>query len=245
MKCRTSHLSARMIWRKVFVKAHPFWEGCGLVWCEQDDHPFFWSIHSAKRPFFYIHTFLQIILCFKSVVRHGIEWIPSPKQQRRLLPSLLSVSSSIWWSKVSNLAGGQPMRRLAARGLVEDPSRLEHLALRLSAGSSAVVVVGLRPALGRSDSLGQHRSQLRNPWAQLLPLLGSRSRQMKVQKPNCLRISVYYYCYTVSLTQFVLKLHGSGWFRHLAAGFRIRSDAFHLAGSIINHWSDIVFEHLK
>ena len=102
------------------------------------------------------------------------------------------------------------MRRLAARGLVEDPSRLEHLALRLSAGSSAVVVVGLRPALGRSDSLGQHRSQLRNPWAQLLPLLGSRSRQMKVQKPNCLRISVYYYCYTVSLTQFVLKLHGSG-----------------------------------
>ena len=68
-----------MIWSKVFVKAYPFWEGCGLVWCEQDDHPFFWSIHSAKRPFFYIHTFLQIILCFKSVVRHGIEWIPFPQ----------------------------------------------------------------------------------------------------------------------------------------------------------------------
>ena len=148
----------------------------------------------------------------------------------------------LWWTEVSNLAGGQP----AACGLVGDPSRLEHPALRLSAGSSAVVVVGLRPALGRSDSLGQHRSQLRNPWAQLLPLLGSRSRQMKVQKPNCLRISVYYYCYTVSLTQFVLKLHGSGWFRHLAAGFRIRSDSFHVAGSIKKiHWSDMVFEHLK
>ena len=31
----------------------------------------------------------------KSVVRHGIEWIPSPKQQQRPMPSLLSDSSSM------------------------------------------------------------------------------------------------------------------------------------------------------
>ena len=59
IECRTSHLAARMIWRKV-LEEHPFWEGGGLVWCEPDDHLFFWSIHSAK--FSSIQPFLPIIL---------------------------------------------------------------------------------------------------------------------------------------------------------------------------------------
>ena len=52
LECRTSNLAARMIWRKVCVRAYIL-EGGGLVWREPDDHPFFWSIHSAKCPIFY------------------------------------------------------------------------------------------------------------------------------------------------------------------------------------------------
>ena len=52
LKSRTSHLAARMIEEK-FLEEHPFWEGCGLVWCEPEDHPFFRSIHSLKCPFFF------------------------------------------------------------------------------------------------------------------------------------------------------------------------------------------------
>ena len=63
--------------KKSFRKNPPFWEGGGLVWCEPDDHPFFWSIHSTKRPTFYL-SFSSNYPGAKSVVRHGIEWIPSP-----------------------------------------------------------------------------------------------------------------------------------------------------------------------
>ena len=90
LECRSSHLASTMIWRKVFEE-HPFWEGDGLVWCEPDDHTFFRSIHSAKCPFFF-SSFSWNLPGAKSVVRQGIEWILSPKQQRRPLPSLLSVS---------------------------------------------------------------------------------------------------------------------------------------------------------
>ena len=40
-ECRTSHLAARMIWRKVFGR------------CKLDDNPIFRSIHFAKCPFFH------------------------------------------------------------------------------------------------------------------------------------------------------------------------------------------------
>ena len=61
-----------------------------------NDHPFFWSICSVKRPFFY-SSFSSNHPGAKSVVPHGIERIPSPKQQRRPLPSLLAVTSSMVW----------------------------------------------------------------------------------------------------------------------------------------------------
>ena len=36
-----------------FLEENSFWESGILVWCEPDDHPFYGSIHSAKRPFSY------------------------------------------------------------------------------------------------------------------------------------------------------------------------------------------------
>ena len=36
-----------------FLEEYPLWEGSGLEWCKQEDHPMFWIIHSAKCPFFY------------------------------------------------------------------------------------------------------------------------------------------------------------------------------------------------
>ena len=91
-----SHLrAARTIWSKVFEqKTHPFWEGCGLVWCEPDDHPFFWSNYSAKRLFVYL-SLSSNHPAAKSEVRHEIKWILTPIQQGWPLPSLLSVSSSM------------------------------------------------------------------------------------------------------------------------------------------------------
>ena len=64
---------------------HPFWQGGGLVWCKPDDPPIFQSIHST------------VVLFFKStlwkIASARIEAIlPPAKQQRRALPSLLSVS---------------------------------------------------------------------------------------------------------------------------------------------------------
>ena len=60
------------------------------------------SILLHKRPFFF-PSFSSNHPGAKSVVRHGIEWIPPPsrKQQRRPLPSLLSVSSSMLWNLLS------------------------------------------------------------------------------------------------------------------------------------------------
>ena len=52
LECRTSHLAARMIFREGFGRTSIFY-GDGLAWCELDDHPFFWSIHSVKRLFFF------------------------------------------------------------------------------------------------------------------------------------------------------------------------------------------------
>ena len=64
LECRSSHLASTMIWRKVFEE-HPLWEGDGLVWCEPDDHPFFWSIHILPSISYSIHPFLQIVQVLK------------------------------------------------------------------------------------------------------------------------------------------------------------------------------------
>ena len=58
------------------------------------DHTFFQSIHSIKCPFFY-SSFSSNHLGAKSLVRHGMEFILSPNQQGRPLPSLLSDISSM------------------------------------------------------------------------------------------------------------------------------------------------------
>ena len=70
LECRTSHLAARILWRKV-LEEHPFWEGGDLLWCEPDNHPF-------SEEFI-----LPSVCCSKSVVRNGIEWIPSTKKEWR------------------------------------------------------------------------------------------------------------------------------------------------------------------
>ena len=80
-------------WRKV-LEEHPLWEGGGLVWCEPEDHPFFWSIYPAKCTFVYSSISSNHAVA-KSLGRHGIESIPSPNQQRRPFPSRLSDSSSM------------------------------------------------------------------------------------------------------------------------------------------------------
>ena len=50
------------------------------MWCNFAKKPLFYSSFSLNHP------------VAKSVVRHGIEYFPSPKQQRRPLPSLLYLS---------------------------------------------------------------------------------------------------------------------------------------------------------
>ena len=86
-ECCTSHLSSRMTRRKVFGRTSILGGGGGgLVCCEPDDRLFFQSIPSAKCPFFYSSF---------SSNQPGAKWlvrIPSPNQQRRPLPSLLSDS---------------------------------------------------------------------------------------------------------------------------------------------------------
>ena len=74
------------------MEEHPFWEGGGLVCCEPDGHPFFQSINSAKYLFLY-SSFSSNHTGVKWLGRHG-ESIPSPNQQQRPLPSLLSDSYS-------------------------------------------------------------------------------------------------------------------------------------------------------
>ena len=83
-------LAARMIWRNVFGRTSilgGWW--FGVVWTR-------WSFIFLKHPFCQASVLLFIFLIknhpgAKSVV----EWIPSPKQPRRPLSSLLSVSSSL------------------------------------------------------------------------------------------------------------------------------------------------------
>ena len=77
------------------MEERPFRVGEGFVWCEPDYHPFFRSIHSAKGLFLN-SSFSLYHPGARSVVRHGIESIPLPNQQRRRpLPSLLSDAHSI------------------------------------------------------------------------------------------------------------------------------------------------------
>ena len=81
-KGRRCYLAARKNWRTVIGWTSilgGWW--FGVVWTT-DDHPLFWSIHSAKRPLFN-WSFSSNDPGVKSVVWRGIEWIPSPKQQRR------------------------------------------------------------------------------------------------------------------------------------------------------------------
>ena len=86
LECRAIHLAARMNLKNNFLKNIYF--GRVMVWCELEDHPFFWSIYSAKCPFYY-SSISSNPPSAKSVLRHGFEWISSPKQQRWPLPSLL------------------------------------------------------------------------------------------------------------------------------------------------------------
>ena len=76
----------KRFWKNIHFRA--FWDSGGLVWCEPDDHPFFWNIHTSRHTFFR-SSFSSNHPGAKSVLRHGIEWIPSPKQQRRLLLLLI------------------------------------------------------------------------------------------------------------------------------------------------------------
>ena len=59
LECHTRHLSARMIWRKLWKNIH-FARVVCLVCCEQDDHPSFWSIQFCHV------SVLLLILFFKS-----------------------------------------------------------------------------------------------------------------------------------------------------------------------------------
>ena len=76
-----SHLVARMIWRQVIGRTSILGGGgwFGLVWNRI-------SSISSNHP------------GAKSLVRQGIDSIPSPNQQRRPFPSLLSDSSSMPWT---------------------------------------------------------------------------------------------------------------------------------------------------
>ena len=91
IESRTSHLSARMIWRKVFKK-HPFCVGGGLVWCEWIG----WSFILPPNISSSIHPFLQIILwiigcaAFNSV-------LPPPPQTSSDDPSLPFCLILILW----------------------------------------------------------------------------------------------------------------------------------------------------
>ena len=86
LECRAIHLAARLNLKNNFLKNIYF--GRVMVWCELEDHPYFWSIYSTKCPFFY-SSISSNPPSAKSVLRHGFEWISSPKQQRWPLPSLL------------------------------------------------------------------------------------------------------------------------------------------------------------
>ena len=85
LTCRTNHLTARMIWRKLFRKTSIL-GGCrDLVWCGVNQ-PIFQSIHFA---------IILFILFFKSSwckIASAARNCPAPKQQRRPLPSLLNLS---------------------------------------------------------------------------------------------------------------------------------------------------------
>ena len=70
---------------------YPFLEGAGLVWCKPEDHPFFWSIHSAKRLFFN-SSFSSYHPGVKSVVRHALKKFRPPTSSDGLC--LLSFTSS-------------------------------------------------------------------------------------------------------------------------------------------------------
>ena len=75
--------------KKCFGKNVQFERGGGLVWCEPDDHPFFQS--EVKNKFCDVYSVLLFTLFFNSlyIVRHEIESILCPNQQRRPLHLLL------------------------------------------------------------------------------------------------------------------------------------------------------------
>ena len=81
----------------------------GLVQIELDDHPFFRSIHSAKILFFE-SSFFQIFM----VPLPNLQ--PSPNQQRRPLPSLLSDCSSTRLQVIT-----EPTSRLEMARLIGSP----------------------------------------------------------------------------------------------------------------------------
>ena len=82
-----------------------------MVWCELEleDHPFLRSIDSTKCLFLF-SSISSFHPGAKSVVRHGIESIPSSRQHYDLLPSLLP-SSSVRGTVLKNRRSRQPWRR--------------------------------------------------------------------------------------------------------------------------------------
>ena len=83
--------------RTVFLGDHPFCQGDGLVQCEPDDHPFF-KAFIPPSSLYSIHPFLKIILVENSKCVKELNLFRPSKQQRRPLPSLLSVSlfNGLW-----------------------------------------------------------------------------------------------------------------------------------------------------
>ena len=120
-----------MIWAKVFGRTSILEGWFVTVWN-------WWSSIFSKHPFCQV-AFILFILFFKSywgysksVVRHGIEWIPYPKQQLRPLPFLMSVSSSMLLNHhtqplvIHNRAGHtlQPVATITHRFSAKNNSRL-------------------------------------------------------------------------------------------------------------------------
>ena len=99
IECCTSHLAARMIWRKA-LEEHPFLEG----WWFSVVYPFFYSSFCSNHP--------------GAKCSMKLNQICPPNQQRRPLPSLLSDSYSMVDTKAQVMVllawSGCPVRRMSA-----------------------------------------------------------------------------------------------------------------------------------
>ena len=77
--------SSKEDFQKSVLGEHPIWLGCCLMWCEQ-------MILFPMHPFRHVAVILFIFFFKLSWCKIAIASIPSIKQQRRPLPSLLYLS---------------------------------------------------------------------------------------------------------------------------------------------------------